>query len=682
MSGPSPEIAPEIINNLRDNLSKVIKNEFENDDVCLLLSGGADSTLVGLSAHHLGKKIHAISYQMDGVVNPDCEAAENTCREMGWNFHRVVVPRENPTKWFFDLMSEYGCRKKTEIEVLYPFIFMIEKVKELGFDHILTGFGSLVPDDRRQFVGVSEDPQAYWDNYIENGGSISSATKRCIEFADSQSVLMSLPLTHPDFTQHLRTITIEQVRSPYPKAPYKRIYENDFFRLGLLKKKNRNLQHGGRIEDFFSVVLDNPEVNVPDYQNGTRTSRIVAVVNYWSKRLDQRPVGTHSNDGSETRVTTTDIKFSPYMMKDVWDKSDEKLFSVVTLFAGGGGSSTGYKLAGGDVLLANEFVPEAVKTYRYNYPYTPVAPVDIRKINKGIEYVEDLFNEYEIEIDSIDILDGSPPCSTFSTSGKGEEGILLKDVKYSDLTQDRIGMLIHDYVFFASCVRPKVCLIENVPEISNSHPFQVATDRLRHHGYKVNHQVLISSRFGVPQRRRRLFVVAVRGDVAEKVGIKSDEDILSLYPIGSDYEVSVREALDGVEIDQRERNFLLSSALRGVQYELVKALPKDPEKVMRMNNIDKNWTSDFNLGRLSWEKPSATLTATGCQIGLGGMFHPSEDRIFTIKELLRLQSLPDDFHLTGTFNQRAERIGRMVPPRMTQHLAQSIYEKVIRPFSG
>jgi len=101
-----------------------------------------------------------------------------------------------------------------------------------------------------------------------------------------------------------------------------------------------------------------------------------------------------------------------------------------------------------------------------------------------------------------------------------------------------------------------------------------------------------------------------------------------------------------------------------------------------MNDVDPNWTSDFNLVRSSLEKPVPTLTQMGQQMGRGGVFHPSEDRVFTTLELKRLMGLPDDFILTGTFNQRAERCGRMVTPPIYKYLSQSLYEKVLKPFNG
>ena len=75
------------------------------------------------------------------------------------------------------------------------------------------------------------------------------------------------------------------------------------------------------------------------------------------------------------------MKYKPYLLKDVYDASLQKKFNVISTFAGGGGSSTGYKLAGGNILAVNEFVEEARTTYNENYPETPILPDDIKKLS-------------------------------------------------------------------------------------------------------------------------------------------------------------------------------------------------------------------------------------------------------------------------------------------------------------
>ena len=94
--------------------------------------------------------------------------------------------------------------------------------------------------------------------------------------------------------------------------------------------------------------------------------------------------------------------------------SEKNLFSVISTFAGGGGSSIGYKLAGGNVALANEIDPDAVSTYKRNHPKTRMIADDIKNLT-----------DQQIDLDDIDILDGSPPCITFSVA-RAKTSVQLK----------------------------------------------------------------------------------------------------------------------------------------------------------------------------------------------------------------------------------------------------------------
>ncbi|OAI45007.1 hypothetical protein AYO43_08595 [Nitrospira sp. SCGC AG-212-E16] len=356
--------------------------------------------------------------------------------------------------------------------------------------------------------------------------------------------------------------------------------------------------------------------------------------------------------------------------------SENALFTVVSTFAGGGGSSTGYKLAGGKIIFANEFIPAAIDTYTQNYPETPVITSDIRKLNRSKGSVEKLFAKYGVQKNALDIFDGSPPCATFSKSsgGKGKDKLTMKNVAYSDTRQDCIGMLIHDYVFMATVMQPKVCVMENVPDISRSEVFQDALARLRRWGYLVNYKDLTASDYGVPQKRQRLFIIAIRSDIAKAAAIKSESDVLNVFPEPQGGVVTLLAGLAGVEVDPHERDTLLSKARLSANYEILKQLRLDPPSPIKPSQI--GWNSDFNLVRAAWNSPCPTITQSMAQ--RSGIMHPVENRKFTIAELKRITSLPDDFMLSGTWEQRVERIGRMVPPLLTKAVAQSVYEKVLK----
>jgi DNA-cytosine methyltransferase len=656
----------------RGLLKEIISKSITTDKVPVLLSGGADSSLVAFSIHELGKQVIGISYELEGTVNPDCLKAERTCSSMGWQFEKVIVKLDDSKRDFLDLIRTYKCQKKTELEILFPMIAMGERIKELGFDYVLSGFEGWIPDTRKFEIKLRNEPEEFWkyviDETVEKGTLMSSATQKCMSHYDSIGITIQTPLDSTELIQTYSELSYSDCNKPVWKYMLKCLYETEFKKCNLWEDgRSPNLQVGGKVEDYFAPLLSDPEINYRGYLKGNVTQRLSHLTQLWVK--DPNPKITEA---------PTITRFEPYTLGDVNRESSKELFTVVSTFAGGGGSSAGYRLGGGKILFVNEFVDEAVTTYRANYPDTPVEPFDIRAVNKSSAKVRELFAKHGVKKGELDILDGSPPCSTFSTAGKGKDKILKKNVKYSDTRQDRIGMLIHDFVFMCNVMQPKVCVLENVPSIKSSDVFQHALERLRKYNYKVNFSVMTSSNFGVAQRRKRLIVIGVRPDIAKACGIKTEEDVLKLFPQGSIYEPNLNDALHDIEADRRERSLLMSKTRKGFTYEVVKAIPKNPERNIGISDVRPDWTSDFNLVRSSWKQPCPTLTQMGQQANsMGGILYPDEDRQFTIAELKRLMGLPEDFVLTGTFNQKAERLCRMVTPPIYKHLSQSIYENIL-----
>lgn len=398
--------------------------------------------------------------------------------------------------------------------------------------------------------------------------------------------------------------------------------------------------------------------------------------------------------------------YEPYKIEDVILASQKKLFNVISTFAGGGGSSTGYKLAGGKVLCANEFVEEAVATYRANYPDTLVICDDIKSLP---------WNFYKLEPGTLDILDGSPPCSAFSISDpkgmnnkwKGaisdtthtyfnDEGdaVSAGDVKvatgikkYSDgKTVEAIEDLFLEFIRIASGLRPKIIVAENVKGITleaNREKLIEFVNKFERisPGYLVTYRVLNAAEYGVPQSRRRCFFIAIREDIAAKVGINfmNMDDIVfpkKTTPMYRDRDVwcggvSIASAIEGIENDPDEVQMLRDYCAKSFQFKYISIIPFNPEKVIKPSG------SCFNIKRPSPQLPCPTLTQTGQKLAPSGVMHYAENRKLTIVEMKRIMSLPDDFKLTGTFDQQAERIGRMVAPKMMAAIASNLYEKVL-----
>ena len=378
--------------------------------------------------------------------------------------------------------------------------------------------------------------------------------------------------------------------------------------------------------------------------------------------------------------------YKRYTLQDTLDSEKRALFNVLSTFAGGGGSSTGYRLAGGKILAINEFVEEAQNTYRENYPNTTIVPGDIKKLTGTY-----LMEQAGIKVSELDILDGSPPCSAFSMAGSISHGggnthadAFNKTKQYSDIKGvENVEDLFFEFLRVAKDIKPKVIIGENVEGLTMGEAkeyFHKIQNTFEDIGYLIVADVLDASYFGVPQSRKRCFFIGVREDVAEKVGINF-MTMYQLYPDKNDFRTTLGEAInDVVNDDKEELDYLFDkiSPEKAVGKTLMK-MPKDPDKVLTgMDYHDKG--HHFNLKRSSLRKPCPTITAMGNLAGVAGTCHPLEDRKFTIKELKRIMSLPEDFKLTGKHKQQSERIGRMVPPLMMKALAESVYNKVLKPY--
>jgi DNA (cytosine-5)-methyltransferase 1 len=148
-----------------------------------------------------------------------------------------------------------------------------------------------------------------------------------------------------------------------------------------------------------------------------------------------------------------------------------------------------------------------------------------------------------------------------------------------------------------------------------------------------------------------------------------------VYPEKYPYFYTVADAFDGVKNDPEEVKKRLDIMAPTNMGRILRRIPKNPKKVIKGSAImNGSW---FNLSRLSFDCPADTITAMGTALSTAGQCHPIEDRKLTIAELKRIDSLPDDFILTGDLNQQGERIGRMVPPIMMMNISKTIQKEVL-----
>ena len=187
--------------------------------------------------------------------------------------------------------------------------------------------------------------------------------------------------------------------------------------------------------------------------------------------------------------------------------------TVFGTFICGGGSSMGYKLAGCEVLGCVEIDPRMNECYVANHHPKYNFLMDIRKFNAipNEDLPEELFN--------LDILDGSPPCTTFSMAGDREDSWGKKKKFREGQAEQTLDDLSFVFIDTVAKLKPKVVIMENVEGLIKGEAWsyvQRIYKQFNEVGYEVGHWLLKGENMGVPQRRHRVFFIAMRKDIYEE----------------------------------------------------------------------------------------------------------------------------------------------------------------------
>ena len=357
-------------------------------------------------------------------------------------------------------------------------------------------------------------------------------------------------------------------------------------------------------------------------------------------------------------------------------------FKVASTFSGAGGSSLGYKMAGFKVAWASEFIPAAQDTYRANHNDTILDTRDIRTVQP-----EEVLAALKMQPGDLDLLDGSPPCASFSTAGKREAG-WGKVKKYSDGSQ-RTDDLFDEFIRLVRGIRPKVFVAENVSGLVKGTAkgyFLEILAAMKASGYRVTCRVLDAQWLGVPQQRQRTIFVGVREDLNRE----------PVHPLPLAYRYSVRDALPWITTIGSSDGYGESHQVVSTRpYHTVGTGPQQGNGLARFVEaetdisryaIGAEWdklkqgeqsAKYFSLQRASEASPSPAILASHGNTSTAGVTHPTEKRKFTIAELRRICAFPDDFILCGSYAQQWERLGRSVPPVMMYHIAKTLRDEVL-----
>ncbi|KQR37744.1 hypothetical protein ASF71_14785 [Deinococcus sp. Leaf326] len=327
--------------------------------------------------------------------------------------------------------------------------------------------------------------------------------------------------------------------------------------------------------------------------------------------------------------------------------------TCVSTFAGGGGSSTGYHMAGFREVKAVEWDDHAVDTLGLNYPHLDIYHGDIAAMS-----VDEVLSKAGLKKGELSLLDGSPPCQGFSLMG----GRALDDPRNG---------LFREYVRLLDGLAPKTFVMENVKGMTLGKMkavYHEAMTALRGAGpgYRTVSGILNSGYFGVPQLRERLIVIGVREDLG----------ITPTLPAPEMCPPTVREALRGLDSGptgfQIHANFLTAWG---------RTLPgRDFSDLHVKGHM-------FSHTKIHPDKASPTILKT---VGVqrdgqanNGLYHWRYPRLLTIPELKRIGSFPDAYQFAESgdavkdFSNAWARVGNSVPPLMTRAIARHIRATIL-----
>lgn len=328
---------------------------------------------------------------------------------------------------------------------------------------------------------------------------------------------------------------------------------------------------------------------------------------------------------------------------------------AIDLFSGCGGLTLGLKRAGFRVVGAVEIDPLAVETYKANHKRIVVWPQDITTLT-----VASVMRRLKLRRGQLDLLAGCPPCEGFSA---------LRTLNGYRRIRDRRNDLVFEFLRFVRVLQPRVVMMENVPGLAKNRRFSFFRKELARIGYTYEYRVLNAADYGVPQRRRRLIILASR------IGpVSFARPTLRRHTVWS--------AIGSLPRPWKSRDILHN--IKEVRSRRIRSLIK---QVPKNGGSRGDLSSKFRLachrrcdgfkdiyGRLAWNDVAPTITGGCFNPSKGRFLHPGQDRTLTLREAAMLQSFPRTyfFSLSRGKASAASLIGNALPPEFVRRHAKNV----------
>ncbi len=324
-----------------------------------------------------------------------------------------------------------------------------------------------------------------------------------------------------------------------------------------------------------------------------------------------------------------------------------KKYTYMDLFAGAGGMSLGFDNAGFKNLLAVEFNKDFAETYKKNFPRHNLIVDDIKNVTE--QQIYDI-----IKNEKVDVIIGGPPCQGFSIAG---------NIGRNFIDDDR-NRLFKEFVRFVKIIKPRVFVLENVAAMERhdkGKTIKEIVSSFKEIGYDTKYKVLNAVNFGVPQERRRIFIVGTLGEnnfeypqeINKIVTVKDAIDDLPKLENGETSEIPNHTAMKHSAQMLEKMSYVSDGGNRNDIPENLRPKSGDSRKYIRYDS----------------KKPSFCVTGDMRKI-----FHYSQNRALTCRELARLQTFPDSFVFLGNTGKVQQQIGNAVPVLLASKIALQVKE--------
>lgn len=342
-------------------------------------------------------------------------------------------------------------------------------------------------------------------------------------------------------------------------------------------------------------------------------------------------------------------------------------YTVISLFTGAGGLDLGFKKNGYEIKLCVELDEVTCKTLKRNDTCLNVVQEDIRNIPTS-----KLLSMADLKKGETTIVIGGPPCQPFSNIGNRKA------------LEDPRGALINEFLRVVNEAQPQLFLFENVPglkSVKKGRVFKEILEAFGNIGYTCNYAVLNSADFGVPQIRKRLFIIGNRDGYVirfPKPDHSQDGKRLKKW-------VTVRNTFNKMIEDEWDVNRSDNKGMNHSERMINKMKLIKPGKNFHSLPMDLRpncWKNGKHqgrdtFGRIEYDKPSLTIRTSAYNPTKGRYIHPIEHRGLTTMEMVALQTFPKDYYFEGnSIVKIGKQIGDAVPVLLSEKIAKKIKDQL------